>query len=112
MENPANPSKNAVIIICTDICFVCKEVTRFIPFVSSNKPVNMLLTYSDGMLAYSRRLQIEFIIFKLFNIDIMIENSTINPPISRIVEIALVILLLNIVPISEKSYDVVFIVFL
>ena len=49
IENPANPSRNAVIINWIDICFVCIEETRFTPFVSSSNPVKIHFPYSGEM---------------------------------------------------------------
>lgn len=109
IENPAKPNKKADIIIWFDIYFVCKDDIAFSPLVSSNKPVIIEFPYSDGIFMHCKILLIEFIIFKLFNIDMMMENSTINPPIKSMVDMAFVILLLNIVPKSEMLYEVLFV---
>ena len=101
IEKPANPSKNADIIICVDILLVCNNETEFTPLVSSNIPVITLFPSSVGTWKQDKEFAIKSIIFKLFNIEMIIENNTIKPPIKRIVEIALEILLLKIVPKSE-----------
>lgn len=91
-ESPPNPNKIAVTIILKEIFFNFIIEIILIPFVISNKPVKIDAIKLDGipkkLKMGSNKMQTKFVIPLIFKIEITTENSTTNPPIIRIVEIA------------------------
>ena len=92
IEIPPRPRRKAVIIMFTEIFFKGIFEIILIPFVISKIPVNKELEISFGTL---RKLQIGSkvkeiisVMWEVFNIEIITEKSTINPPIISIVEMA------------------------
>ena len=115
MDIPPNPSKKAVNIILVDIFFVSILEILFIPFVISNIPnkrgsikeISILKKLNIG----TKSKEEYFIILVEDRIAVIIENTTIKPPIKKIVEIEFVILLLNTSPKFDR-WIVLFVVFM
>lgn len=105
-EIPPKPSRNAVkIIFIESFLHVIWEI-ELIPFVISKKPqikglikeVSILRKLNNG----EKHVAKTFIKPLDFKIEITLEKITTKPPISRIVEILLVILFANTSPKLEK----------
>ena len=101
-ENPPNPSKNELSKIFVEIAFTWILLIAFSPFVSSIIPDKMpeikLLFPNKG----DRNFAIIFNSPEFFNIEIITENITTNPPIIIIVFILEIILLDKTSPKFEK----------
>ena len=101
-ENPPNPSKNEHSKIFVEIAFTWILLIAFSPFVSSIIPDKMpeikLLFPNKG----DRNFAIIFNSPEFFNIEIITENITTNPPIIIIVFILEIILLDKTSPKFEK----------
>jgi len=100
-EIPPKPSKNEVINMLRSGKFWYSIADKLTPFVSSIKPVIMLV---DMFSTIPICVNIEVIIFKIpefSKIDRITENKTTNPPIDKIEETAFPILLPKVSPISE-----------
>lgn len=96
MEIPPNPNRNAVKIILMDNFLQAILEIIFIPFVISRKPVNSaeikLESICKKLNSGVRKIVAIEKIPLAFKIDMMLEKITTKPPISKIVEILLVIL--------------------
>lgn len=78
-DNPPKPSKKAHIIILYEIFLLTTEAIRLLPVVNSIIPDKNGFEYLDEKLIISKKLI-------WFNIEIIIENIIINPPITNNVE--------------------------
>lgn len=105
-EIPPNPNKKAVKIILIEIALLGIKDNRLIPFVISKIPTEIalenLLSIPKKSKIYPIELENILIIWLFSNIETITENSMINPPIKRTVEVAFFILFPNISPKSEK----------
>ena len=102
IERPPNPSRNDANTILVERAFICMLAIEAIPLVISNNPVNIGAINLGDICIRSNKGVISLIkiVKKLlsFKMEIITEKRTINPPITRIVEILFVILLLNTSP--------------
>ena len=107
IEIPPKPNKKAVNIILIESFLQAIEAIKFIPLVISKNPVNKPEIKAVSICKKLKiGLNIKLTIFKIpldFNIEIMLENITTKPPINKIVEILLVILLEITSPRFEKD---------
>lgn len=105
-EIPPKPSKKAVNIKFIDSFLQGIEEMVLIPFVISKRPVNnpcaklmsILKKEKTGLIKIVKTLRIPLVL----NIDIILENSTTNPPITRSVDILFIILSDKISPKLNK----------
>ena len=102
---PPKPKRNDVSIIFIEICFNLIPDIKFIPFVTSKIPLNKAFAIEDGMLIFlqigSKSNVIIWVKPLVFKMDSITENSTINPPIIKMVDVAEEIDEANISPIVE-----------
>ena len=103
IEIPPQPSKKAVIIILIETFFRGIAEIAKIPLVISTIPKKKLSTSSEGTCKiFSKGFNISMKLL-CFNIEIITEKITINPPIFKIVEMELAILLLMTSPKLDKQ---------
>lgn len=103
---PPKPNKKAVSTIFIEIFLQTMEEIVLIPFVISNKPVknpcvkliSKLKKTKIGLIKFAKTPRIPLV----FNIDIILENNTTNPPIIRSVEMLFVMLSDRISPRLSK----------
>ena len=96
IEIPPKPNKKEVNIIFIESFLQAILEIEAIPFVISINPlmrgiqkeVSILINSKTGVI----NIEVLFRIPLDFKIEIILENNTINPPIRKIVEVALVIL--------------------
>lgn len=104
---PPNPSKKLVRIMLIEIFFNLIEDIKFIPFVISSIPVKSEPTSWDGILSFEqigvKNKSIIVINLLEFNIEIITENKTTNPPTIKTVFVADFILFTRISPRLEKD---------
>lgn len=115
IEIPPKPSKKVDRMILIDSFFDAIHEIELIPFVISKKPlikgemkavsIPKMLNIGENKLDESLSNPLEF------SIDIMLEKITTNPPISKIVEMLLVILSAKISPRLEKVANFVLLPF-
>lgn len=107
IENPPKPSKKAQSIILWDINLLFTFAANLTPFVNSIIPVIKPFANLGSILIHlkmvSTKLHKTLKMWLFFKIERITEKSTIKPPISKVVEIAELMLFPRISPRFEKE---------
>ena len=104
-DKPPKPNKKAHITILIVRILEGMEHTKETPFVSSKRPVKIALIKAEStpktLNKGEKARDIILTILLVFNIEIITENRTTNPPINKIVLMEFVMLF----PITPPKFD-------
>ena len=83
-EIPPNPRIKLDKIIFCARDFTCNELESFNPLVTSKNPDKMAFTTFSGIPKFMKKFAMKWKICDSLQMEIITENSTINPPIVNI----------------------------